>query len=418
MSTCNCPINEASHFSQDLTAIIGENFSLSYKELNILIENKMKELENFSLKAGDLLAIYTSSKIETISLFFASWRLGASICPLNFNLPEKHVQISIDELKPKLFYDGAYHCFEGRKIQAQSLLLFTSGSTGNPKIAQLSLMSLLINAQNSLDLEPNDRYLLSLPLYHVGGVGILLRSFCAKAAVALSPLCLSITHLSYVPTQLYRRTPVYKNLKAVVVGGAPLTMIPKYLPIYGTYGLTEMGSMVLLKKDPTLENGSIFLGKPLPKREIKLDLTGEILVRGETCFNGYLNEERKEKTWFHTGDIGIEDPKKGIAIIGRKDWQFFSGGENIQPEEIEKFLLQVPEIAEAIVVPKKDPDLGSKPVAFVCIHRPITEKKILSFLSKHLPSYKLPATISVLDKIPKKGIKPDRKKLTEQIPSY
>ena len=103
-----------------------------------------------------------------------------------------------------------------------------------------------------------------------------------------------ITYISAVPTQLYRATPIYKNLKCLLIGGAPISTFPDRLPCYLSYGLTEMGSIVTA--------GFKSLGFPLPGREMRI-VDQEIEVRGDTLFQGYWGE-KKQEGWFATGDLG------------------------------------------------------------------------------------------------------------------
>lgn len=382
----SCPLKRAALDDPNRIALIDEKSSLTYKQLDA-------RCDQYSFSSGELIHTLPKYPHDFIPLFFACMRQGASICPINLRLPNP--QIAIDQL-PKT-------------ASPQSVLLFTSGSTGTPKIAILSYKSLLTNAQFSISLEPKDRWLLSLPLYHVGGIGIILRCILNRACITLNKSDPHITHISFVPTQLYRETPIYKNLKCILIGGAPISSIPSHLPIFATYGLTEMGSMVLARKNPPLINGSLFLGTPLPKREIKLAPDGEIFVRGETLFDGYI--DRPQNGWFATGDIGCEHPTEGIAIIGRKDWQFISGGENIQPEEIEHYLHQIPGILEAIVIPKKDPEFGTRPVALIRSSHPLTLDLIQKSLSEYLPKYKIPIAVYEQSEFPRRGMKIDRNEL-------
>jgi O-succinylbenzoic acid--CoA ligase len=271
-----------------------------------------------------------------------------------------------------------------------SLLLYTSGSTAAPKIAVLSLDNLLANAStviSPLDLKPGDQWRLTLPHFQVGGIGIVMRCILARATIVLddSP---DITHLSYVPTHLYRATPVYKHLRCLLLGGAPILSYPKHLPVYTTYGLTEMASMVTL-------NGSV-----LPNRELRISPDGEIWVRGPSLFQGYLGSS-PQQDWFPTGDLGRYENGK-LEIIGRKDWMFISGGENIQPEEIEQELLALPEIIEAAVLPIDDPEFGKRPVAVIKASTSFDLKWMQSQLSKRLPKYKIPIALLFIDEMPRK----------------
>lgn len=329
-----------------------------------------------------------------IAHFFAAWRRGSSLCPLNTRLPP----LQIEECKKRV---------EGSSSSA--VLLFTSGSTSTPKIASLSLSNLVASAEGAiplLGLKPGDQWLLSLPLFHVGGIGIMMRCILARATITTTETP-DLTHLSYVPTQLYRATPLHKKLKCLLLGGAPISNIPERLPIFASYGLTEMGSLVAAKYRPANE----YLGHPLPNREVQVAEDGEILVKGSCLFQGYYRDGKitPPGVWFATGDLGKWCPSKGLAIEGRKDWQFISGGENIQPEEIERAISLMPEVQEVVVIPKNDPEFGKRPVAV--IHGKATLEQIRTFLIDKLPKYKIPIGTIYVDEMPKTGLKVDRKKL-------
>jgi O-succinylbenzoic acid--CoA ligase len=344
-----CPLKEAARDAPNHLAILSKDFSLSFAELDHLADSKNPSL--------------------LIAQFFAAWRKNSFLFPTNPRLP---IKAQIKEAPPR------------------SLLLYTSGSTADPKIAVLSLENLLANASTAigpLNLKPGDQWRLTLPLYHVGGIGIILRCILARATIVLddSP---DITHLSYVPTHLYRATPVYKKLRCLLLGGAPIGSYPKHLPVYTTYGLTEMGSMVAL-------NGHI-----LPNREVKLASDGEILVGGPCLFQGYFGAPPPTH-WFPTGDLGRFENGK-LELIGRKDWMFISGGENIQPEEIEQELLALPNIIEAAVLPIDDPEFGKRPVAVIKADNPFDLKWMQDRLSKRLPKYKIPIALLFIDEMPRK----------------
>lgn len=380
-------------------------------------EKMVSELESLGIRSGSLIAVQYPTSHELISLFFAAWRLGASICPLNLRLPATQLSTYLQRLSPEIFISS--FPFNSLKKQIfipsppQSLFLFTSGSSATPKIAVLSLANLIANALpviEKLNLQFNDRWLLSLPLYHVGGIGIMLRSILAGARLTLNERDPDITHLSWVPTQLYRATPLYKKLRCLLLGGAPVYTFPKQLPCFVSYGLTEMGSLVTVDYQPT----NLFCGHPLQRREVMLAPDGEILLRGDCLFQGYWKEGKleSEQGWFKTGDRGLYCQERGLKILGRKDWQFISGGENIQPEEIEAALLQIETVLEAVVVPKSDPEFGNRPVAFIrSSDKYFSFQKMKEALLDKLPKYKIPVDLIVLDEMPKKGIKIDREKL-------
>lgn len=264
--------------------------------------------------------------------------------------------------------------------------IFTSGSTGVPKLALLSYTNHYYNAlgsQQSMALQPGDRVLLSLPLFHVGGLAMVFRILMSGATLVLGaelagrvedPEFLQqqgITHASMVATQLQRLVTRLDgrplSLNALIGGGPvpePLLQRVQSLGIHTwlTYGLTEMGSQVLTC-DPKGQ-GSI-----LPFRELELSAEAEVLVKGECLFRGYLTEAGilqplDQQGWFHTGDLG-QWQGDAFRIIGRKDNRFICAGENIQPEMIEQCLKLHPEVEEAVIIPKSDAEYGARPVAFV-----------------------------------------------------
>ncbi|MES2344763.1 MAG: AMP-binding protein [Chlamydiota bacterium] len=331
-------------------------------------------------------SFYAQKDIETLTKLVSCWEYGQPAFPVN---PRLNKLPSMPE------------------ICNSATLLFTSGSTAEPKIACHSMENYLFSARGTnevLSLGSNDRWLLSLPLFHVGGLAILFRCMLASATIVLSELPLidsvlfhQITHLSLVPTQLYRllQEPTYKieqcarQLKSILLGGAPIAesllkkAIDKGFNIHQTYGLTEMTAQITMDPYPG----------PLPFRELKIAQDGEILVKGHTLFQGYLNTPLilDQEGWFATRDLGIWTSSNMLRILGRKDNLFISGGENIQPEEIESALLSLPNIIEAIVVPKMDLEFGMRPIAF--IEQDTKENNFLpitEMLKKKLPSYKIP----------------------------
>jgi len=414
---CPCPLKTA---SSSQIAWIEKGKAWTYRELDALADLWTNRLEELGTKPLSRIALRSPPTPYLAALFFAAWRLGAGILPLNTRLPLESVQKIVQTFNAHLYLDAYQKPFllntqktaslSKVDLMLPALYLHTSGSTGAPKIAVLNLQNLLKNAEGArtiLDLREGDRWLLQLPLFHVGGIGIILRSVLAKAAIVTDLSYPEITHLSFVPTQLYRASPVYKTLRCALLGGAPISTYPSYLPITATYGLTEMGSMVLAQKMPT--NG--YLGWALPHRSLKIADDGEIWVGGDCLFQGYLQNDSitPPGPWFATKDLATLDPKQGIKILGRKDWQFISGGENIQPEEIEHHILQIPGVQEAIVVPKNDPEFGQRPVAF--IKGQITLSRLQTALSEKLPKYKIPIHLICLEEMPRQGFKIDRKRL-------
>lgn len=425
MSYSNCPVKIAAQSDPSLLAWECDTNTLTFRELDRKIDQLHLELDKKNIGLGSLVVVLPHICVDLIALFFAVWRCGASILPLPLRLPSKKIQTLVHSLSPHLFIGSFPMHFSPLKtlqiFPPRSLFLFTSGSSGEPKIAVLSLENLLYSAKDMLsfvELGKKDRWLISLPLYHVGGIGIMIRSILAKATLCFLSNTSQITHISYVPTQVWNKSLIFPKLKCLLLGGAPLLVnLPQSLPYYFSYGLTEMGSTVTATYRPN----SLFLGHPLPGRELKLSSEGEILVRGHCLFQGYwsqntLTQSLDSEGWFHTKDLGFYSSKEGLMVTGRKDRQFISGGENIQPEEIEKELLKIPSVKQAVVMPIKDLKFGQKPVACIEEHyQEITVSSMQAILANTLPKFKIPCALFIFETLPLKGLKPDLEKLKEWI---
>lgn len=389
-------------------------FSKSEKITFLELDKKTDEMADLLIKNGveksDRVASFFPPNSSFLILLFASLRIGANFCPLHLRIPEKKQKEQLDILSPKIFFNES-----GFKIYPQpistnhttSIFLFTSG-TISQKIAILPLSALIANAKSAVEFcqfTEKNYWLLSLPLYHVGGIGIVFRSLLSKSTIIHDPTSPLITHLSYVPTQLYRSWPIYPHLQCILLGGAPIHYTPSNLPIFTSYGMTETCSMIV-------GNQSL-----LPHKELKIDESGEIWIRGDSLFKGYWKMALPfdSEGWFPTNDLG--EIKQGkIQIIGRKDCQFISGGENIQPEEIEKELLQYPNIIAALVVPKTDPEFGQIPLAFIkTLDGKIDPHSLKNFLQDRLAKFKIPTTFYPFDLIEENSMKISRKKVIEQL---
>ena len=364
------------------------------------------------LRRGDRLAVYRPTDVDYLALVLAAFRTGVVICPLNTRQPPRAVRTHLDSVRIRtLDADPAWGdldvidlaCLPGGdasgeavwQLDAPATLVFTSGSTGTPKAALHTLGNHAASARGSIDffgLGPGDRWLLDLPLYHVGGLAVLVRCVLAGAAVVLpahgvpveeTVAAHGVTHASFVATQLLRivqRGGAEKlaGMKAILLGGSaiPPGLVAEAhalgLPISTSYGLSEMASTVTATPPGASLAALDTSGVVLPHREVRLDEDGEILVRGATLFAGYAEGEAVERPdtggWFPTGDLGAWAEIEGVRmlrVVGRKDHLFISGGENVQPEEVEAALGRLVGVRQAVVVPVADAEFGYRPVAFV-----------------------------------------------------
>lgn len=406
--------------------------SLTYGELDLLVKKGAASLKIQGFKRGDLIAIQGKPDWQTIALLFASWRLGlcAAIIPSNLpplsNITPLFAKTPSDPFaKRELFLESALD------MEKNAVMLLTSGSSGSPKWASFSLSELFESARTvaaALGAKKESRWLLSIPLYHVGGLGVALRGLLTEGVLFFENKSLSYNErilsaapdfASLVPTQLYRllRDEMPPPKTHFLIGGAPLAKeLYEKASSLGyrlslTYGLTEMSSTVLLTDRPKWIDSFAYLGNPLPNRTISLSSEGEILVSGASLFNGYGFPPGSPPSPFPTGDLGAFHPEFGWSVQGRRDFQFFSGGENIRPEEIEAAMLSHPDVEEAIVVPKPDVEFGARPAAF--IRTSLSEKELIAYLFERLPKYKIPILFQRLEE----GIslKPNRKELIQKV---
>jgi len=292
-------------------------------------------------------------------------------------------------------------------------ILFTSGSTNTPKAVAHSLQTLKSSAlasNKNIALADQDRWLLSLSLWHIGGLAIMFRTLYAGAQLIYPNRMYSlgeqirnhrITHLSVVATQLYRLLQEndidLSSLKAILVGGGPIPSrlidVSHHLPIHSTYGMTELGSQLCTTPPNSKLRIRKTAGRPLKGWEIKIDSNNQIWARGPALFLGYIQHQKPilpqdEQGFFATGDTGKIDNNGCLVVLGRCDQMFISGGENIHPEEIEGHLCAHPKVEAALVLAIEDAEYGKRPVAFVKGN--VTQQSLSHLLQQTLPKYKHP----------------------------
>jgi O-succinylbenzoic acid--CoA ligase len=407
-------------------ALITDTHTYTHDELNGAIAHLVSQLKKQNIGPKSKIAFIAKTSPLTIALFFALFQLQAIACPLSYRFTETQIPPLLKQLDATHFLDLTQLTFSPTPLSAidttwqgsqLATYLFTSGTSGTPKIACHNLDNHIFSALGALPIlgiNTDSRYLLSLPLFHVSGISILFRSYLSRCTLVLSdhPLGLrlkafEITHASLVPTQLYRllQDPALKlpHLQCALIGGAALSSslrkeaLQRELPLFATYGMTEMSSMITCRKTYKESTDS---GALLTHREMKCSPTGELLVRGKTLFQGYWDPLHKTTQrplidgWFPTGDLGEQTSDGYWKITGRKDRLFISGGENIQPEEIERALVRLPGIIAAIVRPKPDPEFGERPIAYLLEDTPqYTLESLKKALHLYLPSYKHPVEI-------------------------
>ncbi|RMI27497.1 MAG: o-succinylbenzoate--CoA ligase [Calditrichaeota bacterium] len=456
--------------------LITPQATIAYGELIPRIHTLSRYLEQAGISPKAPVALWGNNSPLYLITLLALWKIGAVAAPLSTRFPEARLPrllghigsrqclvlpgVPLDSpfpgiqtlpLPPDLFPSPPSTSLPEIDIPLShdATIIFTSGSTGMPKAALHTLANHYYSALGSnrnIPFGPGDRWLLALPLYHVGGLAILFRALVGGGAVALPepemPLHeaierLKVTHLSLVATQLYRLLAeergrqALSRLKALLVGGSAIPpalireAIAAGVPLHTTYGCTEMASQVTTTPPGAPPEALMTSGKVLPYRELKLAPDGEILVRGQTRFRGYIEKGKlvqpfDEEGWYATGDIGRLDARGYLTVPGRKDHMFISGGENIHPEEIERALAEIPGVEQAVVVAVEHPEFGHRPVAFIrmAAGKPLSPTDLRTTLTRQLPRFKIPDRFFPWPEHHPPGIKPDREFLRKLAGEY
>ncbi len=306
-------------------------------------------------------------------------------------------------------------------------VLFTSGTTGEPKLVPLTSQNWLSAVEASashLGHDSSDVWLLAMPLHHVGGLSILFRSSFVGARVRMLPdfepksfanaLSSDVTIASVVPRMLRRVLDVddrsFTGLKAVLVGGGPIPSglleeaQQRGIPALPTYGMTETCAQVA-----TLKPGSDieYAAHLLPGLEARIEPDGRIALRGDQVFSGYLAEQTRQRDdWFVTSDLGALANGK-VTILGRADTVIVTGGENVDPIRLETIIGTHAGVQQALVVGIPSGEWGNE---VVCLYVGDADAKAVDDWTRfRLPPHEVPKRWLRVDRIPTTAIgKPDR----------
>ena len=318
--------------------------------------------------------------------------------------------------------------FEDRDI---AVIMNTSATTGQFKSVPLRWGQIRAHVQASKEVlgkTEQDNWLMVLPLFHVSGLSILLRSLYNGTAVTILPkydeaqvLKLieseNINMMSLVPTILTQLEPsiTHHKLRVILLGGEfiPMALIDacekKSLPIYKTYGMTETFSQSVTFSVLDYPHKRDSVGKPLPGMQVRIDKpdadgVGEIHLTGPMVMTGYIDKEPIDGD-LNTDDIGYVDEDGFVYILNRRKDLIISGGENIYPKELEDLVYTLPSVKECAVVPVPDPKWGQVPALFVAFHdgESMTADEIVSFMTKSLAKYKVPKYVNILSALPRNG---------------
>ncbi len=308
----------------------------------------------------------------------------------------------------------------GHDLGASAVVLYTSGTSAEPKEVELSFGNLLWSALGSavaLGVDERERWLCALPLSHVGGLSILVRAaiYGTTAVVherfeterVLATLQEEpITVLSLVATTLARLLDGGLegggDLRCALTGGGPVPAAlldraaDSGVPVALTYGLTEAASQVTTTPCAMLAAGRAVAGPPLFCTDVRIADDGEILVHGATVSDGCVDTDG----WLHTGDLGELDGAGNLAVNGRAADTIVSGGENVAPGEVEAVLESHPAVAEAGVYGRPDEEWGEAICAVVVAREgdEVDADALVAFCAERLARFKAPKRLRVTDR--------------------
>ena len=444
----------------------------SYSGLDAAVDETAGRLANLGVDAGDQVGTLLPRTFLGVCILHAAQRLGLTLVPLNHRLTAEELGAQIDQLDLTLvvcdidtepaaveaveevpiasvdepqwtavrsFKDVEPAAIEPVKWEREEpqLIVFTSGSTGRPKPVVVTMGNLLSSAIASafrLGVDPADRWLLTLSLYHVGGIAPIFRSTLYGTAVVLRAGFdpgqaaddldrYDVTVVSLVPTMLKgmldRRGTLSDSLRVVLLGGAPaddalIQRCENYsVPVHPTYGMTETASQVATARPADAFDRPGTVGRPLLWTEVTVlgddgepvaaGETGELVVSGPTVTPGYYgdNEDAFCPYGLRTGDVGYQTEDGSLFVVNRIDDRITTGGETIDPGAVVTVLKAHEAVEAAAVVGVPDAQWGERVTALVVGDDGLTAAAVDSHCRDQLADFKCPKTIVFADEIPR-----------------
>lgn len=414
----------------DRIALICDGSAMTYAELEQEALSAARRLAAYGVRRDATVAMNMGPGPGKVVLVHALMKLGAVLLPISPRLsPEERdralrsckVDVDLDQPDRLTRTEADLPLLGELDLDRTHCRILTSGSTGEPRAIGLSYGNHLFSAMASafnLGLDPEDRWLCTLPMGHISGLAILMRSVIygtgmvlqdrfRPEAVARAIRSDGVTVISLVSTMLSRLLDEGVDLspvRAVLVGGGPVppSLLERALsvgvPVLQTYGMTETCAQVttLTPADAARKSGSA--GRPLLTSHLRIS-DGEILVQGPTVSTEALDADG----WFHTGDTGRIDEEGFLYVEGRLDEVIITGGENVHPVEVEDALIRHPAVMEAAVVARPDPDWQQAVTGVVVLRNGVTvgEKELREHCAGLLASHKVPKRIELVDSLPR-----------------
>jgi o-succinylbenzoate---CoA ligase len=412
------------------TALVADGTEVTYSELEAESVWVARRLGAHGVRRGATVALTMRPSREQVVLFHALMKLGAVVLPVSPGLSEPERRAVLDAESPAVVLNDA-----GLLTQTEADLpllgehdmddvhcrILTSGSTGAPHTVGLTYGNHLWSAVGSafnIGVEPEDRWLCCLPLSHIAGLSIVMRSVIYGTTAVLHEdfdvdrLGASldeegITLVSLVSTMLVRLLAAGADLsgpRAILVGGGPVPAevleeaLGRGATVIQTYGLTESCSQAttLAPAEARRKLGSA--GRPLLTTHLRI-LDGEILIQGPTVAPGCADADG----WLHTGDLGRIDEEGFLYVTDRIDDLIVSGGENVIPAEVERVLMRHPEVVDAAVVGREDPEWQQAVTAVVVLRNDsaTSADDLRRHCAEALAAFKVPKRIELASALPR-----------------
>ncbi len=445
-------------------AIIDDNKSIPFSSLTNIVNKTAQYYLEQGINRSNNVAILGNNSIKYVITIYALWKIGAIPVPINTRLTDNEITSilfsancgtllhdsnftnsfrDVASIKMVIKYKGAIlKTSTELNPNDTAVIIYTSGSSGKPKgveITNNNLYQSYIAATKSFGFSGSDKFLASLPFYHIGGFAIINRALLSGGTLVLPKSIKQMdivksmakqnpTVVSFVPTMLKRmlKDEVKPNnkLRYLFLGGGPSdndlinTALNEHWSVVKVYGSSETTAMVTASWGKNLKMNPAAAGKPFSDIEIIVlsesysivdnNIIGEIAIKGSTIAKGYYNnsklwEEKILKGFYLTGDFGYLNSDGVLFVVARRTDLIVSGGENIDPKEIEKYLNDLDEVYESLVLPITNLEWGQIVATIIVLNKSasITEQRIIEYLKSKISSYKIPKKILFATAIPK-----------------
>ncbi|MER3555525.1 MAG: acyl--CoA ligase [Meiothermus sp.] len=445
---------------------------VSYRELYARSLRAAESLAGLGIGHGDRVGVLSLNHLGYLELLFAAPLLGFVPTLFNHRLSGAELKEMLEYTRPRALFYGedcaaqAASLYSGAQplealqtlpvgelpgyepeLGNTALILFTGGTTGLPKGAMISYRQQLVNAMQTCSawgLRPEDRHIVSTPMFHAGVNALCIPLLYAGGAVLIQERFDPGEYLYWleehqasllflVPT-MYQMLCAYPSFdrtdfsgaRWAISGGAPCPApVRESFRAEGVrfkqgYGLTECGVNCFTLDLAEAGEHPESVGRPMPHLWAKLvdsrgaeaQDEGELWLSGPTVMSGYFERpedtakslvQREGRTWLKTGDLARRDADGRYFIVGRAKEMFISGGENVYPVELERALYDHPAVSECAVVGVPDARWGEVGMAFIVLKSPVSQEELRGFLKARLAGYKVPKHWVFLDELPKSG---------------